>query len=283
MSPRAVLAALLLAATVAGCASKKEKRRASDDEDDDEPRAERSSASAALTSSASSGPTSARVALPLPPADRVWTGQDYAAAAKVLTSADQRSLPRRDAPVFKRMISSENYAFIGKPNAPLADLLPAFELLAGLGQVTQVYVSALQRGTPVARELLEISVATTCMAAKLMPAAERLADSIDPAAPDAEARKGGLVRMREGIGKIAGGAVLTLSERSTYTVTDRAWYAGTVLPCVGELLGFVPEASRLSVLSTLSTTASNETNADILAAMRALEKQEAGRPRQTPR
>ena len=174
-----------------------------------------------------------------PAPDRIWSGADYEAFARLLTSGAVK-LPTLDDPdgreIFTRLVNPANLELYRSQE------VPALTRLRGLGQATMAckdilmaYTEAANKGRKVARETaacLAILVRVTSLS--FLPANELLA-SIPADSPKRAGAEAGVEQMKQGLVEALAGSEASLGEREFYSEADLAVLVAALAECMPAL------------------------------------------------
>lgn len=227
-----------------------------------------SGSGAALPPPPASGTGSAALAaaasaeLSLPRTDAPWTDTELKSLARSLDKAGAARLPKKGDPVFERLVSPENYAFIAREDLPLNQRFPqGGEFLSALNVVMKLYVAGMIAGQPLHKEVLALQSVTTCASADMVPLVQQFVATLDPKDTKYEVRMKGLDQVKKGLGEIVAGGLMNLSEKS-FSLEDRRATGVASLPCATRLLSMMdPEARAVAIKKAEAIAAAGEDKA----------------------
>ncbi|WP_375766691.1 hypothetical protein NR798_34105 [Archangium gephyra] len=215
------------------------------------------------------------VALGVPSPERSWSGQDYAAAAQALSALAQKSppeLPRyqstRSGPLFARLTSFENVDAIERLQvAPLARVQLAGSMMEPASQLLMLYIGANAASGGFSTEMIELQAFVTHAAAEMM-------EAIDQVPPtdirNREAFESGMAQIRMGLGKVAIGALTTVSERKVYSNEDRLRFLGTLKQDLPRLLPKLEPLTQQEVPVRIEKLLADEPSPEVKRELEAL-------------
>lgn len=226
------------------------------------------SGSAALPPPPASGAGDAALAaaasaeLALPRTDSPWTDVELKSLARTLDKAGSARLPKKGDPVFERLVSSENYAFLKREDLPLGQRFPqGGEFLSALSVVTKLYVAGMIAGQPLQKEVLALQTVTTCASADMVPLVQQFVATLDPKDAKYEVRMKGLDQVKKGLGEIVAGSLMNLSEKS-FPLEERRATGVASLPCMARLVPMMePEAREGALKKAEAIAAAGEDKA----------------------
>lgn len=197
--------------------------------------------------------------LSLPRTEAPWTDTELKSFARTLDKAGAARLPKKGDPVFERLVSPENYAFLAREDLPLNQRFPqGGEFLSAFSVVTKLYVAGMIAGQPLQKEVLALQVATTCASADMVPLVQQFVATLDPKDSKYEVRMKGLDQVKSGLGEIVAGGLMNLGEKS-FPLEDRRAAATTSLPCATRLLSMMaPEARAVAIKKAEAMAAAGE-------------------------
>jgi len=160
----------------------------------------------------------------MPAIDRSWTGQELAAAGRIIkkiANDSGKKLPRynssQSGDVFARMTSKSNFKFYENSWSPVelrfADGLAGSQ---GAAEILKLYIAANTKNEVGAMELIELlglSLRYSKVAIKLT---NEFIPSLDKTASDYSVRMDGLAQMKRGLATQVSGCLLSLTERHIY-------------------------------------------------------------------
>jgi len=195
----------------------------------------------------------------MPACDQIWTGEQMAQAASVLTTLFQfnpKELPRfesdRSGELFARLVAAENLGFLDDQSIPVNDRMPrAMLYMESSNRIFKMYVLAFMQRAGGGAEVVEWTGAIL----RLFTAVNRLVDefvpTLDQDDPSYPVRMKGLERLRNATATTIDGALQTLTESHAYHSSDLKTLAVYLEDALPEALLRIPEQRQLAIMNRL--------------------------------
>ncbi|HEY1110648.1 MAG TPA: hypothetical protein VGE76_18500 [Opitutaceae bacterium] len=161
-----------------------------------------------------------------PAPDRAWSGTDYQAFAKLLTSGAVK-LPTLDDPdgreIFTRLTNPENLEIYRSQHlSALLRLQGLSQAMLGCKDIVLAYAEAANKGRKVSREsAASMAILVRVTSLSFAPADEVVA-SVPADAPNRAQGEAGVAQMKKGFVEMLAGAEISLGERNFYSEADLA-------------------------------------------------------------
>jgi hypothetical protein len=208
----------------------------------------------------------------MPAVDRLWIGDDYAAAARVLQQLDASQLPRGASPnsgaVMARLIDPGNLDFCDSSSTPVAARMqPCLTMMKATSDVLKLYYAAFlkDRGfaddmAGVAGYLIEVSASEAGLMDEFLP-------MLDKNDPSYARRMAGVEQARGGLAEIVQGMLLVASDRQTLSDTARIKLAAIIAASYPRIATQLPPLSKIEFDKTLRRMAQIDPSAGVRAAL----------------
>lgn len=171
----------------------------------------------------------------LSPHDRPWSAGDYADASRALGTACAE-LPRKNDPVFRRLVSADNLRAADEPNGPVRDrFAAAMAFEEPLRALMKAYIAC-----KVFPEVYEVTTAYLELYAHLFPLTRQVLDSLAPDDASRDARLGGVRKMQAGVSGVLLGMAFMLSDPTTADASALAAIAPRTGAAIADLRPWLP-------------------------------------------
>jgi len=218
----------------------------------------------------------------MPSPDRPWSAKDYNAATDVLRGLKPDAYPLRgdakSGAVFARFVADENLAFGRDATLPLDVRFPeSIDALAASRALSGLYIEALQHGVEVGPETLALFQYLFAEASSLLDMTDAFLLTLDPKDPKYAVRIHGATRVVAGLGEMALGAAMTLSEKHTYAVDDLRAFSDGLRSTLPKIVARLDAAHRKDVVDRITEARDKETDpaykASLSDLLQAIEKE----------
>ena len=199
------------------------------------------------------------IRLGLPSPDREWSGEDMAAAEKVLASVAQggyQRLPRsesvRSKDVFSRLTSDSNLDLFRNRSFPIEARFP--ELLKYMDahrRVLLMYISGFTKSQVRDSEIVELMGAQLHLAALVFELTDEFLLTIDKNDPTYSTRMQGVERVKKGAANVVMGTLQMLTEQPTYRASELRKLVGHMQETYPVLISHLSSGSRTEALVKL--------------------------------
>jgi hypothetical protein len=208
----------------------------------------------------------------VPSPDRAWSAKDYSAATGALRGLKPDAYPLRgdpkSGPVFARFVADDNLAFSRNAKMPLDTRLPeAVEALGASRSLAGVYLEAFQKGAPLGPETLALFQYLFSEADAVLDLADAFILTLDPTDPKYAVRMQGAAKVVSGIGEMARGAVMTLAEKTAYSLADLRSFAEGLRSSMPKLVARLDAEHRQEILDELTSARDAETDPGLKASI----------------
>ena len=185
-----------------------------------------------------------------------------AVALETLGSEDPNFLPRsissRSAPIFRKIIATDNLALFQVPNVSLNDrAADAFEYHEALARIFAVYHSAFRGAGRGDSELIELMGAQLRLAELVLDLNAQYVATLNPHDSRYGDRTEGAETVRIGAVTIIRGSLRTLSERDVYRSSERARLVTLLRETLPELLRRIDPQLREEILKLIDQLAAD--------------------------
>jgi hypothetical protein len=208
--------------------------------------------------------------LGIPPADRVWSPDDYQQAASALRSLDAAALPRSSetagALILDRITDRNSVQSCRHAEGLAPDRLAlCAKTLKSLSEIVGVYSGAIEVDQTLAAECVRVMQATLLSSAETNDLYSEIEEGLDGGYPP-DIR----TRFQAGIVGTLEGAIETLAPRSNFPETSRADLAQTITEVFPRLRAQLPAIEQERVLAALRDMREHDANNDVRAALSGL-------------
>jgi hypothetical protein len=208
----------------------------------------------------------------MPATDRLWSAQDYEAAADALRQLNANQLPRSASPassaVMDRLVDPQNLDFCANHSLPLSTRVsPCTDMLKGAGDVLKLYAAASIKDQSLADDecrLLGFLIQAAAMEAGLLDEVIPTLDTSDPTYP---VRMAGLKQAKDGLAQVLQGALIALSDRQSLSDAARVHLASILAATFPAMSPELPPLSQTEFEKTLQHFARTDPSANVRAAL----------------
>ncbi|CAN5563908.1 hypothetical protein BH10PLA1_BH10PLA1_11470 [soil metagenome] len=220
-------------------------------------------------------PAPAYVKQGLPEIDHPWSVDELETALTTIRkmgSINGQCLPRYQSPasgqVFARMISEENYASLADTAKPIDDRLPAaMNYLNTSGQILKLYFTAFRRDQVTPDEMIELVGSNLRACVMVLGRVDEFLPTLKTSDGRYQVRMNGLAKLKAGLAEVAGGAIMSLTERQSYPLAARQRLIVHLSENLPTIVAHLSDDAKAQVLRQLDVLADNASNADMQPAL----------------
>jgi hypothetical protein len=210
--------------------------------------------------------------------DREWSGVDMAEAEKVLASLASKGygqFPRyqseRSGDVFARMTSPQNLSLFRNRSVPLDARFPlAMEYLRASNQISKLYYAAFLKAAARDSEIVELMGAMFRVTAVMFELVDEFLPTIKKDDPTYQVRMQGLEGMKQALGSVVAGGLLTLTDRRSVRSSELARLVGYMQETFPLIVPQLPPGVRVETLIRLEKLQSDPAMKDLQPDLREL-------------
>ncbi len=213
-----------------------------------------------------------------PSPDRQWNPKDYTAASQALArmvSTERQSIPRYKgvgATLFSRMVSDENFAILKNKSLPLNQRMPlALDFLPAVKSLSLAYMNASTAKVFFGNELLELQTHQLAGAAAMMIPTDEFIATLSPTDANYQVRMDGLAQMKQGLGAMINGSLMSLSETKNYSDEQLIRFSAQLERLLPQLLTSLPHSIRTESKNHLAKIGSASSSSALKAAIAKIE------------
>ena len=220
------------------------------------------------------------VALGVPSATKLWNGDDYLKAVRVLKSlaaTTPEKLPRyqseRSGELFSRMTSTKNLEQFRDRQVALQERFP--QMLGyydAINQILKVYLTAFQAERVSDSDLLGLMGNMMHASVVMLDVVDEFLPTLDKNDPKYEVRMRGLNQMKNGMAQVVTGGLLTLTERSFYRTSELRRLIGVFQETMPLIVSRLTPQSQADVLMRLEKMQADTTLTDLQPDLRKLQE-----------
>ncbi len=205
----------------------------------------------------------------MPPAERVWSAQDYETALDLLRRAAPESLPRigTHAPVMERIVNPDNLAPLQDSATPLDQRLRAGAgLVQSTTEILRLYLGALSKDPGRNDDIIWLEAFMLEEADILVGLSEENLSHIDPQSGVYAVRRNGVDDMKKGLVQVLSGCIMSLQAKSPASEETRSHMAQVLKAEWPRIAALLPAAARGEMTGVLKRLVENEPDPAVKAA-----------------
>jgi hypothetical protein len=201
------------------------------------------------------------IQLGLPAHDRLWSGDDMAKAAHVLSEVanqDAGQLPRHrsehSGAVFSRITSTENLELFRNDTLPLDARMPqAATYLGSINKILKLYITGILKNSTSGSEIIELAGTELRMEVVILELVDEFLPTLDKNDPAYKIRMAGLEKMKRGLATTVAGTLQMLTETETYRTSERVRLLGYLKETLPDIVPRLTDDSRSEFMIRLET------------------------------
>lgn len=220
---------------------------------------------------------SAYITLGVPAPDRPWSSDDYARSLKALqdlAGKDSTKLPRagstRSGELFARFVNLDNFSILVNTNLSVEQRISWIgSYLGGLNNILRLYVTLTYKpGSPVFdRELAELIPTSLAVQHIMFTGADEFRSKLSPSDAKSPEREAGFAQMKSGLVQSIDGALLALTEKDQFRLSERIRMARSLRNVLPPLMPRVGKYSHREFYERVKASAANERDTEFKASL----------------